>query len=65
MTRYYLAYDDGNMIIRNRLNSLLERYDEAQKKWIPDVELSRIFFGDMPVKPLTPNQVAGLLRLSK
>lgn len=57
MTEYYLAYDDGNLIIRSRINSILERFDSKTKEWVPDVELSRIYFGDMPVKQLTENEV--------
>lgn len=60
MTKYYLAYDDGNMIIRNRPNAILERFDKHSKEWVPDVKLGRIYFGDMPVKVLTTEEALKL-----
>jgi hypothetical protein len=56
MTQYYLAYDDGNMVIRNRPNAILEKFDTTSKKWVSDVNLGRIYFGDMPVKVLTAEE---------
>ncbi len=60
MTQYYLAYDDGNMVIRNRPNAILERFDNISKVWVPDVKLGRIYFGDMPVKVLTADEARKL-----
>lgn len=56
-TIYYLAYDDGNIVIKSSPDSILMRYDSKLGKWIEDVELSRIYFGDMPVKLLTEDEV--------
>lgn len=56
-TIYYLAYDDGNMIIKSSDHSILKRFDKKTKTWIEDVELSRIYFGDMPVRNLSSEQV--------
>lgn len=56
MTQYYLAYDDGNIVIRHRPDSILEKFDNTSKQWISDVKLGRIFFGDMPVKELTAEE---------
>lgn len=54
---YYLAYDDGNMILKIQPSSLVQRYDEKSGQWISDVELSQVFFGGIPVKGLTAEEV--------
>lgn len=64
MIKYYLAYDDGNIVIRDRPNAILERYDKTKKRWIPDVELSRIYFGDMPVRPISEEEVQKYMGVS-
>lgn len=61
MINYYLAYDDGNIVIRNQPHSILERFDYNSKTWIPDVELGRIYFGDMPVRVLTSDEARKLI----
>lgn len=56
MTQYYLAHDDGNIVIRHRPDAILEKFDNDSKLWVPDVKLGRMFFGDMPVKVLTAEE---------
>ncbi len=46
-TIYYLAYEDGNMVIKSEPHSILKKFDKETKQWVEDVELSRIYFGDM------------------
>lgn len=62
LSKYLLAYDDGNMILKMKdtESGLFEKFDRAEKKWIPDVEIARCFFGDMPTRPLTDNEAKEL-----
>lgn len=58
---YCIAYDDGNILIRNSDDGNIERYDVAEKRWIQDFEMSKIFFGKMPVRALTECEALNLI----
>lgn len=59
--KYYLAYDDGNFVIRytdtydpSKLE--VQRYDKTNKKWVTDYMLAGIFSGDILVKSITEKE---------
>lgn len=54
--RYYLAYKDGNMVIKSEPNSILKKFDTNSKLWVEDVELSQIYFGGIVTKPITVDE---------
>ena len=54
--RYYLAYEDGDMVIKYEPNTLLKKYDKKLKKWVEDVELAQIYFGGILTKPITVDE---------
>jgi hypothetical protein len=53
---YYLAYNDGNMVIRwnNKYDDdtfTLEKFDKEKRKWVADYGgLAGIFVGSIPVR---------------
>lgn len=55
-TIYYLAYDDGNMVIKDVPNKLLERFDKEKKEWVEDEELCRIYFGSILTKVISSGE---------
>lgn len=57
MYNYYLAYKDDNMIIRTSENHIPERYDKEKASWVDDIELLQIYFGDIPVRIISENEV--------
>lgn len=61
MYNYCIAYDDGNILIRYSEDGLIERYDNDQKKWIDDPEMSAIFTDKMPSKPINENQANSII----
>ncbi|WP_276849165.1 hypothetical protein [Faecalibaculum rodentium] len=65
MNKYLLAYEDGNMVIRSRKSKMPQRYDTRKKEWVTDVELSRMFFGDLPVKPIKRRDAERIIRFGK
>lgn len=58
---YHLAYDDGNMVIRDSDETLIERYDKKSKQWVEDLEMSRIYFGDIPSKRITEEEAMKII----
>jgi hypothetical protein len=58
---YHLAYDDGNMVIRDSDETLIERYDKKSKQWVEDLEMSRIYFGSIPVKRITEKEAMKII----
>ncbi|MST82868.1 hypothetical protein [Bilifractor porci] len=56
---YYLAYDDGNILIRANNNAtipaevVIDRYDRTLGKWIRDFDMCGIYSGDIPVRTIT------------
>ena len=54
--KYYIAYDDGNILIKCSSEGHLSKYDDKSKLWLDDDELYRIYFGDMPVKELSEKE---------
>ena len=59
-TKYYLAYEDGNLVIKSEPHRILMKFDKKSKRWVEDVELSRIYFGDMPTRLITQEEVSKL-----
>lgn len=62
MYNYCIAYDDGNILIRYREDGLIERYDNDQKKWIDDPEMSAIFTDEMPSRPISETQANSIIK---
>ena len=58
--KYYLAYDDGDIIIRDAINKPIDRYDKEKKEWITDWDMAGIYSGDIPVKVLSKKEAAEL-----
>ncbi|NBK97103.1 MAG: hypothetical protein EOM50_03635 [Erysipelotrichia bacterium] len=54
--RYFLAYDNGNIVIRDFDDGNIERYDSVKKEWVQDFDMSQIYYGGIPVKPLTEKE---------
>lgn len=56
---YYLAYDDGNILIRANNNAtvpadvVIDRYDMTLGKWIRDFDMCGIYSGAIPVRTIT------------
>lgn len=56
MYNYYLAYDDGNMLIRSGLGLPIQRYDKVKRDWITDWDLAVIYFGKIPVDSISEEE---------
>lgn len=56
MYSYYLAYDDGNIIIRDQIGAPIERYDKKTDSWVVDWDMSGIYSGDVPAKVITKEE---------
>lgn len=52
MFRYYLAYDDGNTIIRvdRREQMLPQRFNPSSASWVEDIWCCGMYCGCIPVK---------------
>ncbi len=55
---YYLAYDDGNAVLRYKTGKLVERYDSTSGVWIEDRYMAGIYSGDVPARRLTEEEAA-------
>ncbi len=55
---YYLAYDDGNVLIRDWVDGAIQRYDRNQKQWVDDFEMCGIYSGDIPVRILKESEIS-------
>ena len=58
---YYLAYDDGNLIIRwnnstDKDSVLLERFDIKIRAWVTDWDMCGIYSGDIPARVITEEE---------
>lgn len=53
--RYYLEYGKNGYLIRHKPGSI-QRYDELSKKWVDDIEMSQIYFGDIDVNRITEEE---------
>lgn len=63
---YYVAYDDGDIVIRwNNLldekNYKLERYNNLTKEWIEDYTMCGIYSGDIPARVITKEEAEKLI----
>ena len=63
---YYLAYDDGNLLIRANnseepANVLLQRYSKEEASWVDDYDMCGIYSGDIPVKVITEAEANKLI----
>lgn len=58
MYKYYLAYDDGNILIRSGLNLPIQRFDKSSKKWVTDWDMAAIYSGDIPVRILKESEIS-------
>ena len=56
MYSYYLAYDDGNILIRSAFNKSIQRFDKKKKKWVVDWNMCGIYSGDIPCRSLTEQE---------
>ncbi len=56
MYLYYLAYDDGNIIIRVEPHTSIQRFDKKKKRWVIDWNMCGIYSGDIPCRPLTEQE---------
>ncbi len=50
---YYLAYDDGNMLIRSSAGKPIQRFDIEKQQWIVDYDMCQIYFGKIPMDVIT------------
>ena len=58
MIRYFIEeYTDIPLLIRNRENHLIERYDRNLGEWVYDVEMLQIYTGDIPVRGATEKEI--------
>lgn len=56
MYNYYLAYDDGNILIRACIGRPIQKFDKSARNWVTDWDLAAIYFGGIPVKTLTEEE---------
>ncbi|MGI6721007.1 MAG: hypothetical protein ACOX4I_00395 [Anaerovoracaceae bacterium] len=56
MYSYYLAYDDGNIVIRDKLGAPIQRYDKNIEDCVTDWNMSGIYSGDVPAKIITEEE---------
>lgn len=71
MSRYMLEYplykeqDKQTLkLIRDFPNEerLIERYSRRMKKWIPDIEMAKVYFGGIEVRSITEEEANRLIR---
>jgi predicted ATP-grasp superfamily ATP-dependent carboligase len=41
---------------------LIERYSRRMKKWIPDIEMAKVYFGGIEVRSITEEEANRLIR---
>ena len=58
---YYIAYDDGNIIIRDHENVPIQRYDKERKEWVTDWNMCGIYSGDIPVKVISKEEAERMI----
>lgn len=56
MYKYYLAYDDGDMLIRDAAGVPIQRFDTETRKWVDDWDMCGIYSGDIPVHDFTEEE---------
>lgn len=65
---YYVAYDDGDILIRNNPHAkkvedvVIQRYDESAQQWVTDFEMSQIHFGGIPTKRITEEEANKIIQ---
>lgn len=64
---YYIAYDDGNVIIRVNKATVarefvIQRYDLNSKSWVNDFDMCGIYSGDIPVKSITEAEAQEIIK---
>lgn len=58
---YYIAYDDGNTIIRDDDDAPIQRYDKERKEWVTDWNMCGIYSGDIPVKVISKEEAERMI----
>lgn len=62
MYNYFIAYEDGNILIRYNEDGQIERYDANKKKWIFDIEMAAIFTDKMPIRLISKEQANEIIK---
>jgi hypothetical protein len=59
---YYLAYDDGNILIRDTDEMIpIQRYNEEKDEWVDDFDMCGIYSGDIPAKVITEKEASEII----
>lgn len=56
MYDYYLAYDNGNVVIRDKDDADIERFDHSAGEWVTDWDMCGIYSGDIPAEVITEEE---------
>jgi hypothetical protein len=62
---YALLHSEMLKLLRNfpkDKKRIIERYSPRFKKWIPDIEMAKIHFGEIPVNIITEEEANRLIR---
>ncbi|MBF0995485.1 MAG: hypothetical protein HXK82_08805 [Lachnospiraceae bacterium] len=56
MYEYYLAYDDGNILIRDRNDGPIQKYDGKLRSWVDDWNMCGIYSGDIAARKISEEE---------